>query len=332
MFAAARHDCLVIADSDVHAPPDYLSSVVAELARPGTGLVTTLSVGLPATKRLPERLAATQITYGFLPGVLMARALGRQDCLGITMGAPARHAGPGGRARGPGRPPGRRQRAGRVGAGAGAIGEFGHDAAGHDCGGKDADGRVRTRAALGTDDPHSGRRRVCRLRPAIPNGMGLPCSRPFGGRARHGGGSGARMGDPWPGRLANRPLAPPADARVGLCPGAAIAVSTVPPARSYVGRRHGSELSNPAGDVARARHGCQPRSAPRSVDRPGAATGLRYSAGGPDCGWRDERCDLGNRPGHNLHPGHRVQRRGPPARHRPPRPRAALPQAGLGGA
>ena len=85
MFGAARHDWLIIADSDVHAAPDYLSSVVAELGTPGTGLVTTLSVGLPATKRLPERLAASQITYGFLPGVLMARALGRQDCLGITM-------------------------------------------------------------------------------------------------------------------------------------------------------------------------------------------------------------------------------------------------------
>jgi ceramide glucosyltransferase len=85
MIGVARHDWLVIADSDVHAAPDYLSSVVAELGRPDTGLVTALSVGLPATESLQERLAASQITYGFLPGVLMARALGRQDCLGITM-------------------------------------------------------------------------------------------------------------------------------------------------------------------------------------------------------------------------------------------------------
>ena len=53
--------------------------------KPGTGLVTTLSLGLAASARLPEQLAAAQITYGFLPGVLLARALGRQDCLGITM-------------------------------------------------------------------------------------------------------------------------------------------------------------------------------------------------------------------------------------------------------
>ena len=85
MLGSARHDVLVIADSDLHVAPDYLSRVTAELAVPGTGLVTTLSVGLPATDRLPEWLAATQITYGFLPGVLLARALGRQDCLGVTM-------------------------------------------------------------------------------------------------------------------------------------------------------------------------------------------------------------------------------------------------------
>ena len=85
MARVARHDLLVIADSDLHVAPDYLHRVVAEFERPGTGLVTTLSVGLPATRRLPERLAATQITYTFLPGVLLGRALGRQDCLGVTM-------------------------------------------------------------------------------------------------------------------------------------------------------------------------------------------------------------------------------------------------------
>ena len=85
MVGAARHDVLVIADSDLHAAPDYLRRVVAALAEPGAGLVTTLSVGLPAADCLPERLAASQITYGFIPGVLLARSLGRQDCLGVTM-------------------------------------------------------------------------------------------------------------------------------------------------------------------------------------------------------------------------------------------------------
>ena len=85
MLAAARHDVLVIADSDLHVEPDYLDRVMASLAVPGTGLVTTLSVGLPAVRRLPEVLGASQITYDFLPGVLLGRALGRQDCLGVTM-------------------------------------------------------------------------------------------------------------------------------------------------------------------------------------------------------------------------------------------------------
>jgi ceramide glucosyltransferase len=85
MFPLAKHDVLVIADSDVHVAPDYLDRVVSELAIPGTGLVTTIYTGLPATMSLPAALGATTITHGFLPGALMSRELGRQDCLGATM-------------------------------------------------------------------------------------------------------------------------------------------------------------------------------------------------------------------------------------------------------
>ena len=85
MLPAARHALLVIADSDLHVAPDYLDRVTAELAQPGAGLVTTLCIGWAAARRLPELLGASQITYTFLPGALMARALGRQDCLGVTM-------------------------------------------------------------------------------------------------------------------------------------------------------------------------------------------------------------------------------------------------------
>ncbi|MBV9777675.1 MAG: bacteriohopanetetrol glucosamine biosynthesis glycosyltransferase HpnI [Acetobacteraceae bacterium] len=85
MMRAARHDVLVIADSDLHCAPDYLSRVVAALRSPGTGLVTTLYAGLPAAPTPPARLGATQITHAFLPGALLARAMGRQDCLGATM-------------------------------------------------------------------------------------------------------------------------------------------------------------------------------------------------------------------------------------------------------
>lgn len=85
MLQAARHEILVIADSDVHVRPDYLDRLTAALEQPGVGLVTTLYAGLPNPVGFATRLGATQITHGFLPGALMARALGRQDCLGATM-------------------------------------------------------------------------------------------------------------------------------------------------------------------------------------------------------------------------------------------------------
>nr|WP_294519973.1 bacteriohopanetetrol glucosamine biosynthesis glycosyltransferase HpnI [uncultured Rhodopila sp.] len=85
MLPAAKHDVLVIADSDVHVRPDYLDRLVCALAEPGVGLVTTIYAGLPATKALPAMSGAMQITQCFLPGAIMARAIGRQDCLGATM-------------------------------------------------------------------------------------------------------------------------------------------------------------------------------------------------------------------------------------------------------
>jgi ceramide glucosyltransferase len=85
MLPAARHSVLVIADSDVHVRADYLDRLVSALAGPGVGLVTTIYAGLPATTSVPAMQGAMQITHGFLPGALMARAIGRQDCLGATM-------------------------------------------------------------------------------------------------------------------------------------------------------------------------------------------------------------------------------------------------------
>lgn len=85
MLPEARHEVLAIADSDLHVPPDWLDRLAAALETPGTGLVTTLYAGLPAAGGLVQRLGAEQITHAFLPGALLARALGRQDCLGATM-------------------------------------------------------------------------------------------------------------------------------------------------------------------------------------------------------------------------------------------------------
>ncbi len=85
MLPAARHATLVVADADVHAPPDWLADVVARLEAPQIGLVTALYTGLPATHGLVGTLGAMAISHGFLPGSLLARALGRQDCFGATM-------------------------------------------------------------------------------------------------------------------------------------------------------------------------------------------------------------------------------------------------------
>jgi ceramide glucosyltransferase len=85
MLPAARHDVLVFADSDLHVPPDYLRRVVAALARPGIGLVTTLTIGRPGADCRIARLGALALTCSFLPGVLLARLLGREDNLGTTM-------------------------------------------------------------------------------------------------------------------------------------------------------------------------------------------------------------------------------------------------------
>jgi ceramide glucosyltransferase len=95
MLPSAKYDVLVIADSDVHVRSDYLDRLVTALQQPCVGLVTTLYAGLPvpgshrgmrhAGAALPARLGATQITHGFLPGAVLARRIGRQDCLGATM-------------------------------------------------------------------------------------------------------------------------------------------------------------------------------------------------------------------------------------------------------
>ncbi len=85
MYPRAKHDLIVMADSDIHAPPEYLSQLASGLAPAGVGLVTTLYAGLGASATLAARLGAAQINHSFLPGALLARALGRQDCLGATM-------------------------------------------------------------------------------------------------------------------------------------------------------------------------------------------------------------------------------------------------------
>jgi ceramide glucosyltransferase len=85
MLPAATHAVLVMSDADIHVPPYFLHRVAAALAAPRVGLVTTLYTALAGTPHLATTLGANQINYIFLPGALLARRLGRQDCLGVTM-------------------------------------------------------------------------------------------------------------------------------------------------------------------------------------------------------------------------------------------------------
>jgi ceramide glucosyltransferase len=85
MLPAASFETLVVCDADIHVPPCFLTRVVAALEVPKTGLVTTLYTALPGTPHLATLMGANQINYTFLPGALLARKLGRQDCLGVTM-------------------------------------------------------------------------------------------------------------------------------------------------------------------------------------------------------------------------------------------------------
>jgi len=78
MLARARHDVLVIADSDTFVKPDYLSTVTAPLLNPKVGLVTCIYRDLP-TQRIWSRLGAMYINEWYMPAVLLARLFGHQS-------------------------------------------------------------------------------------------------------------------------------------------------------------------------------------------------------------------------------------------------------------
>ena len=85
MARVAKHDILVIADSDIRVGPDYLAAVTAPLADPHVGVVTCLYTGTPAGG-LPSLLAGMFFNEWFLPSVLVgARVQGIRFCFGATM-------------------------------------------------------------------------------------------------------------------------------------------------------------------------------------------------------------------------------------------------------
>lgn len=88
MQAAAKHDVLVLSDSDIAVTPRWLAQVTEALVRPGVGIVTCLYTGAvaPGEKGLWSRLAAMGTSYEFLPNVVVGTGLGlATPCFGSTI-------------------------------------------------------------------------------------------------------------------------------------------------------------------------------------------------------------------------------------------------------
>jgi len=85
MLPLAQHEFLVVNDSDIRVPPDYLRRVMAPLATPRVGMVTCPYRAVPG-RTLGSRLEAIGISTEFHAGVLVARKLeGIHFGLGATL-------------------------------------------------------------------------------------------------------------------------------------------------------------------------------------------------------------------------------------------------------
>lgn len=85
MMREARHDVLVIADSDMRVEPHYLAEVTAPLQNAEVGLVTCLYRGVPV-EGIWSRLACLHVNHGFLPQALVGERLNPgEGCFGASM-------------------------------------------------------------------------------------------------------------------------------------------------------------------------------------------------------------------------------------------------------
>ena len=78
MIGRARHDVLVIADSDAYVGPDYLATVTAPLLERKVGLVTCIYHGEP-TAQIWSRLGAMYVNEWYMPSVLLAWLFGHRS-------------------------------------------------------------------------------------------------------------------------------------------------------------------------------------------------------------------------------------------------------------
>src|SRR5271165_1516178 len=85
MMSTARHDLLVLADSDMRVERSYLAAVTEPLRDSCVGAVTCLYRGV-STGGLWSDLGAMQMNFGFLPSALLGNALRiGGGCFGATI-------------------------------------------------------------------------------------------------------------------------------------------------------------------------------------------------------------------------------------------------------
>jgi ceramide glucosyltransferase len=85
MLPAARHDLLVLSDSDMAVGPDYLGIVLGALGQPGIGAVTCLYRGR-GDAGFWSRLSAGAISWSALPQMVVGHVTGlARPCMGSTI-------------------------------------------------------------------------------------------------------------------------------------------------------------------------------------------------------------------------------------------------------
>ena len=84
-LAHARHDILIISDSDVRLAPDYLRTIVAPLADPDVGYVCTLYRSV-AADRWFEKFELLSLNADFVPSIIFSAVTGAATfCLGASV-------------------------------------------------------------------------------------------------------------------------------------------------------------------------------------------------------------------------------------------------------
>lgn len=85
MMRAARHDTLVLSDSDMSVGPDYLTVLLAALAKPGVGAATCFYRGR-ADGTFWSRISAGIVSHVALPDMVVGYTTGlARPCMGSTI-------------------------------------------------------------------------------------------------------------------------------------------------------------------------------------------------------------------------------------------------------